>query len=566
MRKEFNFTIGADPEFNLILQGKRIMAKNSIEVLMKGKKDVSPSPNGGYEYKEFGEIGWDGAHATGEVRPKFAKTADAIAQNLKELFGKLHEYAPLFEISTLSYFASVGGHMHFGLPSVYNTEAKIAGFHKKLASFYLPLMLSESKINLQLRNRSSYGQLTDFRTANRESGGSRALVYEFRAPSAEWITTEKIALSTLAYMGTVANEIINHPKKMAALSGIYYHTQEQARALQSLALTEYKIVTQALFNEIKKNIKTFEFYPTYKKEIDYILNPLRVIADKKKAHYNIVHGWGFKDVCNLPSRKDLVNSKKMEVIMKERNIDLDTSKAFIDISYNNDTNVENFSNALSQRVAVYNWRLKNTYFLFGVRKGIEKYIVWDDEENIYTGSDMIKTTGDKDSISTLYRRMMNKYQEATRSQKTTSSAAAILKDLEADTEGKLYLIGIPYDERVKLNVNPFLELVHSLESNAMKGHALATAHAKDIVDDSAIEFSKKGSIFQVYNKPETETELAFDEGSGGLQNAINAAEELVQEMERTERRESEEDVENTQTPEGSFEVDDEDFEEESDDN
>ena len=55
-------------------------------------------------------------------------------------------------------------------------------------------MISENKTNLNLRIKQHYGELNDFRIDKHFNykDGTDGFTFEFRCPSAEWLTTPKI--------------------------------------------------------------------------------------------------------------------------------------------------------------------------------------------------------------------------------------------------------------------------------------------------------------------------------------------------------------------------------------
>lgn len=516
MRKEFNFTIGADPEFNLIMQGRRINARSTLlNILGKNKDFVQDREGMGYETGKEGNIGWDGHDSTGEIRPTPAKTADELVNNLGEIFNKFTGACPLFDMSTLSYFGSVGGHIHFSVPEQYRTEQKIANLHKKMASLYLPVLMSENKLNLQIRTKGGYGKLGDFRSQSYDHRTSQINGYEFRSPSAEWLTTKKIALATLAYAGTIYNEVINHPDKIKKMSDIFFKTEKQAEALQMLAMSDYESLTIGLFKRIKKEIKKFEFYPEYKDEIEYILDTDQVIKDKQRAAYNILNGWGMRDTIDNPTKKDLLSNKKIS--KKLEKINMDMMNSLVNITYNNDVNVELFKKAIIERTAVYNWRLKNSYYLFGTKKGLDDYLVFDDQDTMYKGMEGMKTNKDKECIESLYYKMKDKFLCSndgvfrTGNREIQMMIAGI--DPEKEAMKKIF-IGIPYEDRLKQKVKDFIKIIYDTENKKNTGIKI-----KDIkVLEPMITVNKdgtrtmvekeRGKITEVFGGPESD--IVFD--------------------------------------------------------
>lgn len=547
MRKPFNFTMGADPEFNLIMQNRRIQASETLSVLFKGdtelKRNVAAQ---GYDYLEHGNVGWDGANSIAEIRPSPSNTADKLVENIEKILTKLCQKTPIIDLSTLSYYASVGGHIHLGVPPEFSTSRKIGMIHKKLASFYLPLMLAENKINLQIRLKSGYGTLTDWRPqqykANLNSEDFDG--YEFRSPSAEWITTKKIALATLAYIGTIYNEIINNPNNIKKHSELFIQTAKQAEALQLLALSGYKSLMKSIFQKTKTAIKTFEFYPEYKQEIDYLFDPEKVLKDKATANYNIAEGWGIVPLKKQPTKKDLTNKKKIAKIASKA--DLDLMQSLINVSYNDDTNIQLFVKGLVERVAVYSWKLKNTYFLFGTRKGINDFIVFDNDsyngsQTVYLGQDMVKTDSDRTALMTLMDRMIKKSNQQDQFNSLQSSDTfhinSIINDLNPHNISKKYFVGIPYETRIQHDINPFIQLIYDLENKDSKTFS-PTVTWKGLPNDLDKPFGKRGNLYQILNRTSDHPDVVFAMNTNG--EAQRRIVEAINELAPTTQQEEEE--------------------------
>lgn len=540
-RKEFPFTMGADPEFNITMQGRRIKASDTLNAILGKDSEFSMERDRGmgYLYKDKGELGWDGNAPTGEIRPNPSKTADGLADNIGSIFEAFCKKNPLFDISTLSYFGSVGGHIHLSVPEPYQSEQKVRGIHKKLVSFYIPIMLSENKINIALRLKSNYGRMSENRIEwKNQEDQSRVLLYEFRTPSAEWMTTRKTAIATLAYVGTVYNEIINHPKKISKYADLFYKTEKQADALQQLALADYKTLTIAIHKRIRDAVRTFEFYKEYKEEIEYILNPKKVIADKIQANYNVPEGWGFKDNVKNPSKKDLVNKKKIKELAQDMNLDLVTS--LVNITYNDDTNVAIYAKTLAERVAVFNWKLKNTYYLFGLRKGIQNYVAYDIKGSLYEGQEMIKTKSDLAAIYTLFNRMKDKFIRATNNNQEFNQNQIINGE-----NGSTVIIGIPYDTRIEGDLKSFLNLIYDIEKQKESPVVMTEANFKNLEQDNGKTAKNKGEIYQILNRTSEQPDVVFDQSSASAQTQQNAIEILnesrqISQIEEAENLEDEE--------------------------
>lgn len=511
----FKFTIGADPEFNLELDGKKLDAGQTIPALLKGHKEFKLK-NMGYELLKFGNIGWDGHGPTGEIRPAPNKEPSKVVENLKEIFTKFNGIAPTIEISTLSRYAPVGGHIHFEIPASMSnvpggpSNLKIQAIHKRIMSFMLPITLGENKVNLAIRIKGGSGDYGKYCTGGsfriepifKRADGTQGYTYELRTPSAEWLTTPKIAQATLAYLAVVYHEILNNTKKFNKDNeDLIIRTNDMGNALQSLALTEYKILTKALFNEIKKKIKKFELYEQYKDEINYILDPNKVLEDKQKANYDIRLGWGLASMAKPVSKSTILSEKAFNEIAKKKDIEV-ISKVYA-LDYNNDLNVKIFVDRLQQKMAAFDWDLKKQYFIFGIRKGIESYLVMDHEKKMLKGLEIAKTTSDQKAIEKIMTNMYTKYTEGTEGEVKTKVNFATGK-IEKISKN-VVIVGIPYSDRLELNTKKFIETIYDIEKGTIKP---AKRNGKEeLINDDEKPDSEKGEIFKIINQITPEASL-----------------------------------------------------------
>jgi hypothetical protein len=510
---DFGFTIGADPEFNLLLQDNRVSAEEVFSSLLEGL----PSRSMGFE-TPGGEFGWDGCNETGEIRPKYAKNPAELVDNIGKIFKAVSKQLSLFDLSTLSLHGSVGGHIHFSLPSNSTNNGKVNLIHKRLASFYLPLMSGDNKMNLNVRLKSGYGKLNDSR-ADSKNG---IAVYEFRTPSAEWLTTPKIAMATMAFLGTVYNEIINHPRAFAKYNDLIFKTEKQGSALQELLLADYPALSKGIIEQIKKYIKKFEFYPMYKNEINYILNPERVLADKKAVSYNIMQGWKLQKPSNLPNAQKVL-AKKIVPINKK--LDIEELSGFVNFTINGDSNVETFAKELSKRIVAFNWKLNHQYFFFGLRKGIKSLMAVDANLHFLAGQERLKTQDDLESMKEILIKMQSRYRSAFKNYNNMINLRT--GELAKDTQIPIVMIGIPYEDRQELNFKPFLKLVHSIE----KGLKPVEISHKNLPEYIEIDGKRTpGEITEVLHQKELN--LHIDKDSNPARRAAEATRQVAQEMDQ----------------------------------
>lgn len=470
--KAFPFRLGADPEFNFVVQNRQ-SGRLRADSLMKDffGRDHSSS-QGGYDMPG-GNAGWDGNSSTGEIRPKPEYSPRGLTENIGKLYKAICDRAPkAVKLSVMSATAPIGGHIHFELDEVSKqmSDQKARIVQKRLSSFYMAIALSEDPLNIKYRTSTSYGRYNDFR---RESGKT----YEYRTPSAEWQVTPKIAEATLAYLGTVWYEAIHRPESFKNME-LIYPTDDSGDALQKLAQTNYPLVKKAIINEARRAIKKFEYYPMFQEEIDYILNPEKVNKDKQQSRFCINIGWGFTPA-EAPTKRLINNEKRIRE--KLSSIDIDRWLELFKIPHNPDTNVKDFVDALKKRILAYDWSLKNEYYMFGMRKGIEKPIAMDSNcTGFIVGHEQVKTEMDFKTIRDSFLRMRERMQRTGPMQ-----------------SGRLVLLGLPYAMRMKKETKEIINLVYEMERKMPEPVVL-----KGLVNDMNVPNEQRGAIFQAYNREE----------------------------------------------------------------
>lgn len=496
--KEFSFKIGADPEFNLTMQNRKVDAHQTIEFALQDKRNFKKTLNNdGFEVDKYGNIGWDGSDTTAEIRPKPANTPQEVITNLKEILEKTSKHFNLFDMSTISEFSPIGGHIHFEVPKGEKwSDERRNSIHRKMSSFYLPVLLSENKINLNLRIRQGYGSLKDHRIEKKFEypDGTPGFTYEFRCPSAEWMTTPKLALATLAYTAVIYHEILHKPRSFSKYSDVIYKSDKQGDALQTLAIMEFNLLTNQITNKIKKYIKNFEMYEHYKDEIAYIFNHKKIMEDKAKVEYNINTGWNLNKNTLQPKKREVLSSKK-HFAKITANKNLDEMKKVMNIHYNDDVNVVLFAENLKSRVAAFNWKLKNNYFIFGIRKGIDKITAQNFSGDFLSGKELIKTKSDLSSLNDLFGRMKRKFASSA-PMDNGRTVIDFKTGKPKSTKNNSILVALPYEMRTEENFKPFLELIWNIEKNKIPMTTIRKE--EELADDSLSE--QKGEIFQILNR------------------------------------------------------------------
>ena len=524
--KTFDFKIGTDPEFTLTMQGKKVDAKQTMRLMLKNKPNLIPTPDEmGYAVKNFGNIGWDGANSTGEIRPAPSYDPKKVVSNLAQIFKEFTKHIKICDLSTISEFSSIGGHIHLEIPKgeKWNNEKKNT-IHRRLASFYLPLLISENKTNLNLRLRQGYGSIKDQRIERHfeYEDGTDGYTFEFRSPSAEWLTTPKIAASTLSYFAVVYHEILKHPKNFLKYNDIVYKSDKQGDALQALAIMEFNLLTDSILSKAKKYIRQFEMYPLYKKEIEYLFNAKQVIKDKQKAEYNIAKGWNLIKQ-TIPKKNQILSSKK-KIQEIAKNSDFDTLKSVLNIHYNEDTNVALFAENLKDRIAAFNWKLKNNYFIFGLRKGIDQIISKNLQSEYISGSELLKTKLDLEYTDRLFNKMNSKFNNSPNMSYQPSLDFTTGKPKNMGES--MIIIGLPYELRIKEDIKTFLNFIWSIEKGEITKKQIKP---NTLLDDYNNPIEEQGIIYKILTKQIETNQVVIDENSNSLRNHERAISSIIEE-------------------------------------
>ncbi len=476
--KEFSFKIGADPEFNILFQNDRLNANYVIKSLFKNDGGLEEKDMG-FLVPKAGELGWDGCASTAELRPMPAAQPKKVVEHIGKILVQFANKIKLFNLSTLSNKASVGGHVHFELPkdrfndfavdSNMTPTAIMRRLHRCVSLFYLPLLMGENNENLKIRMCSSYGKLEDFRLQPLKTGG---LTYEFRAPSAEWLTTPKVAESTLAYLGVVFHEFLNHPQSANKIKELLLTNNKQLDTIQQVAISNFSVINNFLCTKIKKALRQFELYPVFAEEIEYILDSSRVLKDKDKVNYDILRGWNMKET-KMPTRRQLMSDRKIKELTLNK--DMESIIDMINIKFNPDSNCETFARSLKEKVVALDWQLKHNYYIFGLRSGIADYIAFNPGKELYFGQEQVVTRSDWSELFNLMTRIQQKFG-------IFDNPSNSKKQFQRDS----VIIGVPYQERVRLNTKPFTEKIiiieKGLKAQAIKNDELINDEGKDIED------------------------------------------------------------------------------------
>ena len=463
------FKLGGDQEFSIMINQKPVSAEKLITSVNQGNDEP-------IRIQQTGEIGWDGYSDTGELRFEPSEDPEVITTHIKKLITKFYKMTKITELSTLSLIMPIGGHIHIELPDIMsnleeaNKEvAKADKKYKNLAKYLLPIVISENKANQIMRSSGAgkYGLLNDRRI---EKKGD-AYTLEVRSPNGEWLTSEKLTLSTFAYIKTVWNEIINNTKN-TLIEELEITTNAQMETISSVITSNFKFMEKRPVELIKKKIKTFELYEKYKEQIDFILNIKEVIKEKQKYKYDINLGWNVKTNKNKLKLKDLQNEEVGD----------DKLYNFINIYTNGEYMTQEYANRIKKLQIENNYEIKNDYLIYGLKANRNNYIL----SKVHKGADYkiinfentIQTEEDYNMVYKITEHLHNKHTQNIRNY-------TLIKNKIIKTDEKnLILIGIPKETRKNKIYNVFDKIIYKFENNKFE---------KEIINESLIKSDRNKS-------------------------------------------------------------------------
>jgi hypothetical protein len=450
MKKNFDFKIGADPEFNILINSMRMNARAILQSL-------TTANSAGVRVNQGGLLGWDGCDATAELRPNPSNNPHKVADNIEKMIRKAHELLAFSRNVTTSERAPVGGHVHLELPKemLETRTEEMLELRGELAreaqivlgNYWLPLLLGEDENNVSMRRGTVYGKLLDCKLKTR--------TLEFRTPTAEWITTRKTAVATLSYLGVVWHEYLNNPESFRENSTNFL--QEGDTELENMLSIDSGQILGLMAKEIASKVRKFKMYQNFKQEVELALNPNRMLKLKRDANYDVYVGWKLEKSEHTPSGKML--RKKLP---KNPTAQIKKLQYIATPSYNQDRNVSKIAKHIGAVIVNTNWRLINDYYLFGLRKNIEKPVVCDHSLQMLK-HDKIPTVTHDEAWAKL-KDTLTKMMEAH-------------EDINGETfndshRKKRIMIGIPYDWRNeetpnKLKYREVIELIAEIEKKCM---------------------------------------------------------------------------------------------------
>lgn len=510
--KNFPFTMGADPEFSILFSDNKVAADSLLTNL--GKKMKLVDKNMGYEVGKNGNFGWDGHSVTAELRPAPSHNPIEVADNIGTLLKTICKNAPYLQMSVKNNYGMVGGHIHLSLPKTIQKKlisdhdlADIAPgqtipktqvtarIHRLLVYYCLPIFMAENQLNATIRRRSSYGHLDDYRLQKI----SDQVLYEFRPLAAEWILTPKLAQAVLAYVGVVYNEIINNPKidkEQPAIVNI-----KQLPALASILDYNLSFLLEPCIDKIAKQVRSFAAYGDWKDEINYILNVAKVKQDKAKLDFSVTRGWRLTQTKKQEVTLDALLNQRAINKFKEQ-FDVEPLLPMAKLAYNDDLNVAQIAQDIKTRMICHQWTPKIPFALFGVRKGINDFIIG------YNENDYRPVT-----IPTLVDLKTRKDWEA-----CVNTLDKVRRKLQRDNQRQL-LVGIPYHLRINnIQLAPIIAKLWELDQlDEIKVH-----NARDLASTGKGKFQAVDTSL--------ETAVVDNLVNEELENCTNQAQRFTQEI------------------------------------
>lgn len=445
MSKEFPFKIGTDPEFNFSLQKRMINAESLIKNLLE---DKGTKKEMGYKFPT-GEIGWDGYSATAELRPKAEHNPLKLANNIGQLINIITTETAMMELKTSSELAAVGGHIHLEIPDIEpfdkdkirrdtNGDPTIYRILKTVCSFMAPIIFGESLLNAKIRNSKGYGELFDARVS---FPSDNVITLEMRQPSAEWLTSSKITEGVLAYMAVIWNEILYHPDNIQKHKALLITRKEQGRTITTLAGEPGCFLAQMLLKRTQKAVRTFSAYNDFKDELEFIMNPKKVLKEKAKTKNDIIIGWHMEKKKTL---KDLVKKQKK----LEKNMERLTE--IINLNFNEDFMMATLMDKLKGCIVAKSWKLTNEYAFYGVNSSISSFVI---TRRNKAGGVSINT---KEELT---------YELA---KKILDSISKLENKLGVWLHDNVIFIGVPLETRKKKDIKSLIKVIYGIETNRIK--------------------------------------------------------------------------------------------------
>jgi bifunctional DNA-binding transcriptional regulator/antitoxin component of YhaV-PrlF toxin-antitoxin module len=174
---------------------------------------------------------------------------------------------------------------------------------------------------------------------------------------------------------------------------------------------------------------------------------------KEDVGWNINKGWDFVKTPKL-SKKELLKERAISKRLKE--INYENIRGDFSLTYNEDYNVELFTNAISERIAALNWGLKKEYFFFGLKKEDIGFLAANLKENKFFS---VPSNRSKEKTLDTLTRMRDRFMDF----RGTSIRIDPKTGKTIGGKREYIMIGIPYDLRVDKNIKPLISLIYDIE-------------------------------------------------------------------------------------------------------
>lgn len=280
---EFDFTLGADPEF-VCIDGRTLIE------------------SGAYT-NQHNELGCDGNNVLFEARPEPSKEPLEIVGNIHDIFSRWihsHKEFQKFSWRAGSHYADqcMGGHIHFGIkPAKIPTNDCVIPLDNYVG--VISMLLENRNQGLRRRANGNYGRMSDTRP---QDWG-----FEYRTP-ASWATSPYVAAAILCLAKTVMYEFANNPQ---------FEPRIVATAADFANMNVDKFYR--VFPQLWQDITEMELYQKYKPYLDLIY----FLVNKRLSWFpsgSMKEAWGLVDLT-----KAYVDKIRMDVIWERFKQEIDVN-------------------------------------------------------------------------------------------------------------------------------------------------------------------------------------------------------------------------------------------------
>jgi ribosomal protein L17 len=155
-----------------------------------------------------------------------------------------------------------------------------------------------------------------------------------------------------------------------------------------------------------------------------------------------------------------------------------------------------------------------------MRKGINTLFAKNAKQAYLTGNQALKTILDKEYMDRLFNKMHDKFNS------TVDMNQGVTIDFTTgkakDIRESIIMIGLPYEDRLKENMKPFLKLIWGLEKGEIEPQKI-----NELFNDDGIP-EKYGEIYKILTKQnESPQQVVVDNGSSSLRNHERAIAAMV---------------------------------------